>query len=1327
MSIKELIDFYLGFDIGTDSIGWAVTNCEYKLRKFKGNAMWGVRLYEESETAEVRRLYRGSVRRGERKKQRIAWLQMLFDREISKIDRAFFIKLKESNLYFEDKSTGVPFAVFSDKDYTDKEFHNQYKTIYHLRKELIENDSYHDVRLVYLALHHIIKHRGHFLFDNLGDDIKSINSFDYLFDDLRKYLQETFELEVECSDITKFSDTIKDKTIKKTAKLSKLSSLCGVTKKSNPQIVSMLGLLCGSVVSLADIFNDSSYNEEELKKITFSGDFDEKQADYQSILLDEYELIEKLKAIYDWAVLADILSGEKYISYAKVNAYETHKSDLEMLKSFVKTYCKEKYYKIFRETKKGLYNYTAYCGKYKVKGQNGSILERATQEEFCGFLKKELSGFSKMDDSYIGMFNKIESGIFMPKQITKDNGVIPMQLNRQELKIILENTSKYLDFLNEKDADGISVKDKIVKIFEFRIPYYVGPLNKHSDKAWLERKDGKIYPWNFDKIVDIEKSAEKFINNLTSKCTYLRDKDVIPKNSILYSKFMVFNELNNLKIDGESIDNEIKQSIFNELFLNKKKVTLKAIRNFIKSTTGNDVEITGIDKEIKSNMGSYIDLKKFNLNESEMEDIIFAITVFGDDRKLLKSRLNKQLEGKHSKEDIKKISQLKYKDWGAFSREFLTEIYDVSVDTGEVKSNIIDTLWNTNDNLMVLLGSKYNFRKSIEIAVQHIQGGDNLKEMVDSLYISPSVKRPVYQSLKIANEITKICGKPPKKIFVEMTRYHGQKGDKGRKDSRKERLMKLYETCKDDYNELYSSLIDTPEDKFRQDKLYFYYTQFGKCMYSGEPITLDNLFKKDIYDIDHIFPRSKVKDDSLDNRVLVKKSINAHKDNDYPISSDVQSKMKGYWKFLLDKGLISKKKYDRLTRVAPLTDNELSDFIARQIVETGQSTKAVAELFKKIYPETDIVYVKASNVSEFRHKYDMLKCRSVNDLHHAKDAYLNVVVGNVYDEKFTRNRANFIKGLQTKKQSLSRIFDYNQKDAWIADNNTSLSTVKKIMSKNNIIVTRYSSKHTGTLFKLNPLKKGNGQVPLKKNSPLSDISKYGGYDKATSAYFAFIKHTGKKGKILRQFVPIDNYEVHYYEENPEIFMSEKGFVNPEILIPVVKYNACIEMDGFKMNISSKSEERLVCKPAVQLVVGYHFERYIKKIEKVLEKSADYEVNEFDEITLEMNLGLYDELIYKCTSTVFKVRFSSIGEKLNKGRELFKKLTLREQCFVIGEILKILHNNVLAGDLTLIGESKKTGTLKINSAISEIKGVSEIKIVNQSVTGLFETKVDLLKD
>ena len=265
------------------------------------------------------------------------------------------------------------------------------------------------------------------------------------------------------------------------------------------------------------------------------------------------------------------------------------------------------------------------------------------------------------------MFDKIENGTFMPKIVVKDNGVIPMQVNRSELKAILKNASTYLEFLNNKDENGISVSDKIVKIFEFRIPYYVGPLNNHSLKSWLVRSDEKIYPWNFDSVVDIEQSAENFINNLTSKCTYLPTKDVVPKNSILYSAFTVLNELNNLRLDGKNPDVSLKQAIFNDLFMTHKKVRRKDLLNYLKSEKGITPDITGIDGDFKSSMRSAIEMSQFNLTDSEKEDAIKAITVFGDDKKLLRKRLKRQLGSKLSDEDIMRISKLKYKDWGRLS------------------------------------------------------------------------------------------------------------------------------------------------------------------------------------------------------------------------------------------------------------------------------------------------------------------------------------------------------------------------------------------------------------------------------------------------------------------------------------------------------------------------------------------------------------------------------------------------------------------------------------------------------------------------------------
>lgn len=96
-------EYYVGLDIGTSSIGWAVTDTNYKLQKFNGKTMWGVRLFDEAQKAEERRIFRASRRRLQRRKQRIEWLQNVFKDLIGQVDPGFFQRMKESYFWLEDK------------------------------------------------------------------------------------------------------------------------------------------------------------------------------------------------------------------------------------------------------------------------------------------------------------------------------------------------------------------------------------------------------------------------------------------------------------------------------------------------------------------------------------------------------------------------------------------------------------------------------------------------------------------------------------------------------------------------------------------------------------------------------------------------------------------------------------------------------------------------------------------------------------------------------------------------------------------------------------------------------------------------------------------------------------------------------------------------------------------------------------------------------------------------------------------------------------------------------------------------------------------------
>ena len=110
----------------------------------------------------------------------------------------------------------------------------------------------------------------------------------------------------------------------------------------------------------------------------------------------------------------------------------------------------------------------------------------------------------------------------------------------------------------------------------------------------------------------MEESAEKFIRRMTNKCTYLVGEDVLPKDSLLYSKFMVLNELNNLRLDGEKLSVELKKKIYEEVFCKYRKVTVKKLKKYLRcqGIADEKVEISGINGEFKAQLNSYHDFKE---------------------------------------------------------------------------------------------------------------------------------------------------------------------------------------------------------------------------------------------------------------------------------------------------------------------------------------------------------------------------------------------------------------------------------------------------------------------------------------------------------------------------------------------------------------------------------------------------------------------------------------------------------------------------------------------------------------------------------------------
>ncbi|MCL2062400.1 MAG: type II CRISPR RNA-guided endonuclease Cas9 [Firmicutes bacterium] len=1272
MNTENEKKFYIGLDIGTESVGFAATDENYRVLQKRGKPLMGVRLFEEANTADERRGKRANKVRMKRRAFRIELLQELLAEEVNKVDPLFFIRLGASSLWKDDKlhkNAGLTSAdsLFADSDFSDKDFfkgfidnsewsskpktarNKLFPSAYHLRNALMNPKEKPDIRFVYLACHHILKARGHFLYDDEsmgGGNTSSVLDMSAVGKDcfvrLNKVLKdiaEAEELPYKVSFCTENFSAIEEIAKNDTLYLKDRKSKLLETLFPNPihnkdakkQVDAMLSALLGKKAKLAELFPYIEWDEES-KDFSFGGKWeDETKPKLAGVLADDNQmlLIDILKEVYDWYILMQLLKGKSSVSAAMVERYQKHHEQLAALKKFVKEFAKDKYFSIFRSVKEKN-NYPAYIGSNLSNGK--TIIKKCSTEDFYAFLRKELGDVLPKE-----ILDDITAGTFLQKLRSKDNATIPHQLHKAELSVILNNAQ----------AHGLLSADtakKILDIISFRVPYYVGRLNPHYKNTkgrhvWIEKLvEGRtrITPWNFNEIVDKKNSNKAFIGRMLSKCTYLRDETVfvLPKNSLLYARFSVLNELNNLKYKDVPISVELKQKIFNDLFKTKAKVSFSALLTLLKHHLGSDVEksdITGVDMQkngFNSSYSAYVQAEKIFKEEMDnhktleiVEDVLLWHALHTDKKLVVESIRQKY---PHLSESVvKELKGLNFSGFGRLSKKFLTTERVIDKSTGQCKS-VIDILWETNYNLMELRKEDgvYNITDWLN-EENSVKEGNVDYDLVAESYASPSVKRSVWQAMKIVDELIELnAGKKPDRIFIEVTRTNRE--DKKATKTRKDKLSELYSEAKKLDKQIFAELekdgiknqLEDIQDNnaLRGEKLFLYFLQCGKCAYSGETIKIADLDK--LYDVDHIIPQALKKDDGISNKVLSKRNLNGKKGMHYPFRHilGITDTVVRMWEGWHRCNLISDEKLARLKRTTPLKDKELEGFIARQLVFTGQSTTAVAELLKLRYPNAQLIYSKAENVSDFRQKFNMLKCREANDLHHAHDAYLNIVVGNCFYQRF--NKA-YITGYEKDNEAWTKytqnhLFEKDIKGAWKAGEwergeqktiGETEKTVAKALSLKYLPISKLTTEYKGSLFKLTVLSaeshqkskftksKTTATIPLKGNSnnPLSKLERYGGFAGIVAAYCMIIEYTDKKGKIQREFdfVSILNkkqWEKLTHTEKEDKLSQERGFP-VKIVLPKIYFYTLFKIENMEFRLSGCSKFGIKLQNAKQPYYG----------------------------------------------------------------------------------------------------------------------------------------------
>lgn len=1335
--MEDMERYHIGLDIGTSSIGWAVIGDDFKIKRKKGKNLIGTRLFKEGNTAAERRGFRTQRRRLNRRKWRLKLLEEIFDPYMAEVDEYFFVRLKESNLSPKDSNKKYLGSLLFP-DVSDSNFYDKYPTIYHLRRDLMEKDKKFDLREIYLAIHHIVKYRGNFLEKVPAKNYKNSGaSIGFLLEEVNSLYKDIIGDEsVVILNSGKFEDVEKiilDEENRNLDKQKSVGKLLVEDKKKKNIVTAFSKSIFGYKFNIEDLL---LIENDEKNKLTFNDEnIDDIFNELSHSLNDnQMDLLTKTREIYFKFKLNMIVPTGYTLSESMIEKYEMHKAHLKMYKEFINT-LNTKDRKILKNA------YSDYINNEKAKAANA-------QENFYKTVKKTIK--DNNSDTAKKIIGLIDEGNFMPKQRTGENGVIPHQLHQIELDRIIENQAKYYPWLAEEnpvEKNRKFAKYKLDELVTFRVPYYVGPLvdktesnknEKETKFAWMVRKaKGTITPWNFENLVDRTESANRFIKRMTSKDTYIIGEDVLPASSLLYEKFKVLNELNNIKVNKKKLDVEQKQHVYLDLFTTRKNVTKDNLATSLNCDAGS---ITGLsdNEKFNSSLSSYIDLKAIlgnavddcNKNE-DLEKIIEYSTIF-EDGNIYKEKLSEI--SWLTDEQIEKLSNIHFKGWGRLSKKLLTQI------TNENGERIIDALWNTSNNFIQIISDESIQAKLAEINGEYADKS-NLEDILDEAYTSPQNKKAIRQVMKVVEDIEKAMKCKPTSIAIEFTR---RKGKSKLTNTRYKKISEAYEKITDELISEYElgklqSKLDSKANNMR-DIYYLYFMQLGRDMYTGEKINIDELHQ--YYDIDHIFPRSFIKDNSLNNRVLTRKEINNNEKADRTAADLYAVKMGDFWRKLRKQGLITEKKYKNLlTRTDSIDKYTKQSFIKRQLVETSQVVKMAANILQDKYSNTKIIEVRARLNSDLRKEYELIKNREVNDYHHAIDGYLTIFIGQylyktypklrsyfVYDD-FKKLDSNYLKHMD-KFNFIWKLEDKKAEDVYDNVNNEFILNVpkmkdyiQKIYNYKYMLVSKEVTTESGAFYKETKYKAGGmNLIPIKQNKP---INIYGGYKEKRNSYMMLVKIKKKKETIYK-IVGI-----------PRLLSDELDRLNTmsekQLLLETIARTSLSKTEqNFKIILDKVYYGQLVIdgnqKYTLGSVIYKHNAMQLHLSKQALEILAVGKTKS-REVKDEELIAVYEEILLVVNKYFELYDISKFRQKLNDGLEIFKELPIYNiyennkikkigKFEVLNRILIGLHANAARVDLSVLG-FKDLGELQVNGGI---KLSPDAKLIYQSPTGIFSRAV-----
>jgi CRISPR-associated endonuclease Csn1 len=195
-----------------------------------------------------------------------------------------------------------------------------------------------------------------------------------------------------------------------------------------------------------------------------------------------------------------------------------------------------------------------------------------------------------------------------------------------------------------------------------------------------------------------------------------------------------------------------------------------------------------------------------------------------------------------------------------------------------------------------------------------------------------------------------------------------------------------------------------------------------------------------------------------------------------------------------------------------------------------------------------------------------------------------------------------------------------------------------------------------------------------------------------------------------------------------------GLCEPVIIVPEMRKDSLLEINGSRFMISGRTGNQIILRHTYQLLLGSEKEQYIKNLVKYDKrckawkdaKKEELPVTEYDGISAEENVILYHLLAKKCNEKVYDScfgEFNRIGNEMVEYENKFIAMSIWGQTKILLQVLKAFRCNAEEANFKDLSGVETRGKIRRSKKISEL---SSAYMINQSITGLYEQRVDLLK-